>query len=189
MKTISLVAGAALLLLVGFTVIMTARYDAVQLPVEPAPAVSVGHDAAERLAGALRIRTISAEDRGAFDAAGFGALHGYLQSTFPRVHAQLQRDTVGTHSLLYTWPGSDSSLKPILLVGHLDVVPVEPGTERQWQHDPFGGDISEGFIWGRGAIDNKSTVLGTLEAIDMLLSEGFQPIRTVYLAFGHDEEV
>lgn len=189
MKTISLVAGAALLLLVGFTVIVTARYDAVQLPVKPAPAVIVGHEAAERLAGALRIRTISAEEPGAFDAVAFGALHGYLQSTFPRVHAQLQRDTVGTHSLLYTWAGSDPSLKPILLVGHLDVVPVEPSTEQQWQHDPFGGHISDGFIWGRGAIDNKSTVLGTLEAIDMLLTEGFQPVRTVYLAFGHDEEV
>lgn len=189
MRTISLMAGAALLLLVGFTAIVTARYDAVQLPVEPAPAVTVDHHAAERLAGALRIRTISAEDPGAFDAAAFGALHGYLQSMFPRVHAQLQRDVVGTHSLLYTWAGREPSLKPILLVGHLDVVPVEPGTERQWQHDPFGGDISEGFIWGRGAIDNKSTVLGTLEAIDLLLGDGFQPVRTMYLAFGHDEEV
>ena len=147
MKTIAFVAGAALLLFVVFTVIVTARYDAPHLPVEPAPVVIVPDRAAQRLAGALRIRTISSEDPSAFDAAVFGALHGYLQAVFPRVHAQLQRETVGRHSLLYTWTGSDPSLKPILLLGHLDVVPVEPGTELQWQHDPFGGEISEGFIW------------------------------------------
>ena len=105
------------------------------------------------------------------------------------MHAQLRRETVGTHSLLYTWQGSDSSLNPILLIGHLDVVPVEPGTEEKWQQDPFGGRIVDGFIWGRGAIDNKSAVVGTLEAVEMLLVEGFRPVRTVYLAYGHDEEV
>jgi carboxypeptidase PM20D1 len=108
---------------------------------------------------------------------------------FSRTHAELQRETVGVHSLLYTWPGSDPSLDPILLMGHMDVVPVEPGTEASWQQDPFGGRIVDGFIWGRGAIDNKSAVLGTLEAVEMLLAEGFRPRRTVYLAYGHDEEV
>jgi carboxypeptidase PM20D1 len=93
------------------------------------------------------------------------------------------------HSLLYTWLGSEPSLNPIMLVGHLDVVPVENGTEAAWQEEPFSGRISEGFIWGRGAIDDKSAVVGTLEAVDMLLEEGFRPTRSVYLAFGHDEEV
>jgi carboxypeptidase PM20D1 len=71
----------------------------------------------------------------------------------------------------------------------MDVVPVESGSEQNWQHAPFGGGIVDGFIWGRGAIDNKSTVLGTLEAVEMLLAEGFRPTRTVYLAYGHDEEI
>src|SRR3712207_2202199 len=74
-------------------------------------------------------------------------------------------------------------------MGHLDVVPVEPGTEKQWQEDPFGGRIADGFVWGRGAIDNKLSVLGTLEAVEMLLGEGFRPARTVHLAYGQDEEV
>jgi carboxypeptidase PM20D1 len=68
-------------------------------------------------------------------------------------------------------------------------VPVEPGTEEKWQQPPFGGRIVDGLIWGRGAIDNKSTVVGTLEAVEMLLAEGFRPARTVYVAYGHDEEV
>jgi hypothetical protein len=71
----------------------------------------------------------------------------------------------------------------------MDVVPVDPDTEDEWQQEPFGGRISDGYIWGRGAIDNKSTVLGTLEAVEMLLADGFRPTRTVYLAYGHDEEV
>jgi carboxypeptidase PM20D1 len=105
------------------------------------------------------------------------------------VHAQLQRETVGPHSLLYTWRGRDPALEPMLLVGHLDVVPVEPGTEGRWHEAPFSGRIADGVAWGRGAIDNKSAVLGTLEAAEMLLAEGFRPARTVYLAYGHDEEV
>ena len=71
----------------------------------------------------------------------------------------------------------------------MDVVPAEPETDGKWEHDPFAGDVADGFIWGRGAIDNKSAVLGTLEAVEMLLDEGFRPARTIYLAYGHDEEV
>ena len=180
---------AAVVSLVGFTLVRTARYGSAQPAVDPAPDVAIPEGAAERLAGALRIPTISHEDPAAFDGEAFRALHAYLQAAFPRAHSQLRRETVGTHSLLYTWHGSDPSLKPILLVGHLDVVPVEPGTEGKWQEEPFGGRIADGFIWGRGAIDNKSAVVGMLEAVEMLLGEGFRPARTVYLAYGHDEEV
>jgi carboxypeptidase PM20D1 len=181
--------GAALMLFVACAVAVSARYHSEQPPVQPVPEVAIPDGAAERLAGSLRIPTISSDDPAAFDADVFGTLHRYLQAAFPRVHARLRRETVATHSLLYTWQGSDSSLKPILLIGHLDVVPVETGTQGKWRQDPFGGRIVDGFIWGRGAIDNKSAVLGTLEAVEMLLAEGFRPVRTVYLAYGHDEEV
>jgi carboxypeptidase PM20D1 len=189
MRKFFLLVSAASVLLVGFAVGVTARYESTQPFVAPAPEVAIPEGAADRLASSLRIQTISSEDPAATDAGAFATLHQYLQVSFPQVHAQLRRETVGTHSLLYTWPGTDSSLNPILLIGHLDVVPVETGTQKKWQHDPFGGRIADGFIWGRGAIDNKSAVLGTLEAVEMLLAEGFRPARTVYLAYGHDEEV
>lgn len=189
MKAFLLLLGAAVALFVALTVAATARCQSAQSLVAPVPDVTVPDGAAERLAGSLRIPTISPEDPSDFDAGAFRAFHAYLQSVFPRVHAQLLRETVGTHSLLYTWRGGDPALKPILLMGHLDVVPVEAGSQQQWQEDPFGGRIADGFIWGRGAVDNKSAVLGTLEAVEMLLGEGFQPARTVYLAYGHDEEV
>jgi carboxypeptidase PM20D1 len=189
MRKLFLLLGAAVVLLVGFTLARTARYESDRSAVERAPRIAIPEGAAERLAGSLRMRTISHADPAAFDSDAFRALHAYLQTAFPRVHAQLGREIVGTHSLLYTWRGSDLSLKPILLTGHLDVVPVEPGTEASWQEEPFGGRIAGGFIWGRGAIDNKSAIVGTLEAVEMLLGEGFRPARTVHLAYGHDEEV
>ena len=188
-KGVFLLLGGAVALLVAFIVARTA-FLGLSLPaVEPAAEISIPAGAAERLAGSLRIPTISHEDPAAFDAKAFRALHAYLEAAFPRTHAQLRRETIGAHSLLYTWSGSNDALKPILLLGHLDVVPVEPGTEKDWQSDPFGGRIADGFIWGRGAIDNKSAVVGTLEAVEMLLGAGFRPARTVYLAYGHDEEV
>ncbi|MFL5386422.1 MAG: M20 family peptidase [Longimicrobiaceae bacterium] len=189
LRRILLLLVSAVVLLVAVALVRTARFRPTEALVPPAPAVAIPDGAAERLAGSLRIRTISHETPAAFDAAAFQALHTYLQAQFPRVHAQLRREAVATHSLLYTWPGSDPSLKPVLLMGHLDVVPVEPGTERNWQVEPFGGRIADGFVWGRGAIDNKSAVVGMLEAVEMLLGEGYRPARTVYLAYGHDEEV
>ena len=181
--------GAAFVLFVAIILVRAAAYGSVAPPAERAPEVAIPEGAAERLAGSVRIPTISHEDPAALNAQSFQDLHAYLQAQFPKVHSELQRETIGTHSLLYTWPGSDPSLKPILLMGHMDVVPVEPGTEEKWQEKPFSGRIAEGFIWGRGAIDNKSAVVGTLEAVEMLLTEGFRPARTVHLAYGHDEEV
>jgi len=189
MRKLLFLLGAAAVLLVGVSLVRTARYGSTPSGIDPVPRVAVPEGAAERLAGSLRIPTISHEDPAGLDAKAFQALHVYLEAAFPRVHSQLRREIVWSHSLLYTWPGSDASLKPILLMGHLDVVPVEPGTAEAWREDPFGGRIAGGFIWGRGAIDNKLAVVGTLEAVEMLLGEGFRPARTVHLAYGHDEEV
>ena len=100
----------------------------------------------------------------------------------------MKREIVNDYSLLYRWQGSDPSLKPILLNAHTDVVPVEPNTEADWTHSPFSGTIADGFIWGRGAMDMKASLMGILEAIEYLITQSFVPARTVYLAFSHDEE-
>lgn len=144
---------------------------------------------AGRLAGALRISTISQAAGEPSGTAAFHALADYLQAQFPQVHATLEREIVGDGSLLYRWPGSDAQAAPVLLLAHLDVVPVEPGTESRWTQAPFSGAIVEGHIWGRGALDDKAGAVGQLEAIEQLLAAGFVPRRTVWLAFGHDEEI
>lgn len=142
---------------------------------------------AERLAGALRFRTLSYRETGRVDASAFRGLRRYLWEKFPRIRAHLTRRVIGGASLLYEWRGSDPHLEPMLLAAHLDVVPA-PSPD-SWAHPPFAGDIDGDFVWGRGALDDKSSVLGDLEAVDALLREGYSPQRTLYLAFGQDEEV
>ena len=92
-------------------------------------------------------------------------------------------------SLLYTWPGEDPSLQPVALLAHMDVVPVQATTLGQWTHPPFAGVVADGAVWGRGAIDMKSTMVSLMEAAEHMTRRGVRPARTVYLAFGHDEEV
>jgi carboxypeptidase PM20D1 len=145
--------------------------------------------AAGRLAGALRFPTVSHEGGANVEAAAFQGLHQYLQQTFPRVHATLTREVVNGYSLLYTWKGRKPDLPPVLLMSHQDVVPVEPGTEKDWTHSAFSGFMDDAWVWGRGSLDDKVGVLGLLEAAETLLGRGFQPDRTIYFAFGHDEEV
>lgn len=142
-----------------------------------------------RLAEALRFPTLSSQEGEARDPAPFRALHAYLERAFPRVHALLERETVADLSLLYRWPGTAPELAPVLLAAHLDVVPVPEDQREAWSHPPFAGVVADGYVWGRGALDDKAGVLGVLEAVETLAAEGFTPRRTVYLAFGHDEEV
>jgi len=116
-------------------------------------------------------------------------LHAALQEAFPTVHSRLTLDRFEGLSLRYTWIGSDPSLPPLVLMAHQDVVPVNIGTESDWSHPPFSGQIADGYIYGRGAMDNKGAIVALLEAVEQLLLDGYQPRRTVVLAFGHDEEV
>jgi len=143
--------------------------------------------APRRLATAVTFPTVSSREPGMLDPAPFVALDAFLREAFPRVHEHLSRTDIGELSHLYEWQGRDPELKPVLLMAHQDVVPaVDP---ESWRHPPFSGTIEDGFVWGRGAMDDKAALMGCLEAIEELLSSGFQPARTVYLAFGHDEEV
>ena len=185
----ALVIGLVLLLMIAL--IRASLLTSHQITVSPGrPPITLDPEAvAERFAGALRFQTISQQGALGGDRTSFLQLHDYLMRKFPKAHGVLKREIIGEYSLLYTWAGSDPALAPILLLGHMDVVPVEPGTEGGWTYPPFGGVVADGYIWGRGAMDFKMAVVGTLEAIEALLAEGFTPRRTVMLAFGHDEEI
>ena len=188
-KRILLTLFAALLLLVAAVAVNTLRQGSRQLEVPPAPPLAIDErGVADKLAGAIRFQTISSHDDPQLNAGEFQKLHAHLQERFPRVHATLRREVVGL-SLLYTWPGSDSQAKPIAFLAHQDVVPIAPGTEPNWQAAPFSGEVRDGFVWGRGAWDDKANLIAQLEAVEMLLASGFQPRQTVYLVFGADEEV
>ena len=143
--------------------------------------------ACEHLARAIRCRTISSSE-GDMDMAPFLELHRELEEMYPLVHKHLTREVVNEGSLLYHWKGADPAAKPVLFMGHIDVVPVEAGTESDWTHDAFSGVIEDGYVWGRGAMDIKVQVITVLDAVERLLGEGFAPRTDIYLAFGHDEE-
>jgi carboxypeptidase PM20D1 len=178
------------LVLVAAVGLRAATVESRQVRAEPVNELAVdSRAAAERLAGAIRFPTISHEQGRDVEAEAFRGLHQYLRQSFPRVHASMRFETVAGYSLLYTWQGGDPTLAPILLMSHLDVVPVEPGTEGAWKHPAFSGATDGRYVWGRGALDDKVSVVAILEAAETLLGGGFQPRRTVYLAFGHDEEV
>jgi len=178
------------LLLVTAVLIRTVLFTSKKIIVQPTAEIRINDEQfSQHLAGALRFQTISNQDSNKFSGEEFLSLHAYLEKVFPRVHTSLEREIVNDYSLLYTWNGIVPELKPILLMAHQDVVPVISGTEKDWTYPPFEGEIAEGYIWGRGTLDVKSGVMGILEAVEALLQGGFQPKRTVYIAFGHDEEI
>ncbi len=186
---ISLAIGLAVLALffVGFLMLKTALFSPAQKDVKPRGFVDVdGKSVAERLGLAVQFKTISHQDPEKVDSTAFFGLHRLLKTLYPEVHSRLNVETVNEYSLLYTWEGKDPSLNPIMLIAHLDVVPAN---ESDWTHPPFSGELVEGYVWGRGTLDDKLSVIGILEAVDYLLKQGFQPERTVYLGFGHDEEI
>ena len=153
------------------------------------PATSSATSPADNLARALQYRTVSEQDIGKIDYSQFELFHDFLRAAYPRVFAELDVERVNQYSLLLRWQGRDSSKLPILFTGHMDVVPIEPGTEGDWEHPPFDGIVADGKIYGRGTLDDKQGVIGLLEAAEQLLTENFQPGRTIVFAFGHDEEI
>lgn len=191
LKFLGLLLLILVLVVVGRAILVPSR-QAAGLPHTPEP-IDVQRTAHD-LSGAIPFQTISweggsTEEQRKSSEEAFVGFHAYLEKTFPQVYAKLEHQTVGANNLLFTWKGRDALLKPILLMGHQDVVPIEQGTEDKWTYPPFSGEIVDGFIWGRGTLDDKMTIVGLLEAVDTLLSKGFQPKRTIYLAFGQDEEI
>jgi carboxypeptidase PM20D1 len=148
--------------------------------------------AAKRLSKGIKFKTISNQDRTDFNEKAFKDWQKFLVKSYPLAHKTMKWEIVGDprkFSLLYTWEGTNPALAPIVLMGHQDVVPVVPGTESQWEHGAFSGDIAGGYVWGRGSLDDKVMIMAILEAIEMQLKKGFNPERSIILVFGQDEEV
>jgi len=190
LRNAALLVLAAIVVLAGVLAFNAFTVSSRQLQVTAIPRVAVDEAAAaNRLAEAIRFQTISSAANPEQSADALRAMQAHLAASFPAFHAAAKRETVGGHSLLYTWQGTDPALKPVALLAHQDVVPIAPGTEKDWQHPPFAGVVADGFVWGRGSWDDKGNLYSILEAAERLAQQGFRPRRTIYFAFGHDEEV
>src|SRR5436190_22943 len=184
MKRALLLVATAIRVLAAVLLVRTFSVTSMQIAAPPAPPLVLHRAAAlARFSRAIQFRTVSFGENS--PTTEHDAFVAWLATAYPRVHASLQREVVNGHSLLFTWRGSDPSLAPLLLLGHYDVVPVEG----KWQQPPFSGAVNGGFVWGRGTLDDKVTVISILEATESLLAENFRPRRTLLFAFGHDEEL
>jgi carboxypeptidase PM20D1 len=145
--------------------------------------------AALHLSQALQIKTVSFGDTLPIDTAEFIRFRTFMETTYPLMHQQLEKQSFNLFSYVFKWKGKDTLAKPYVLMAHTDVVPVEAVAESKWTYPSFSGRIEKDTIWGRGAVDDKSSAIAIMEAVEALLHEGYAPERTIYLAFGHDEEI
>jgi carboxypeptidase PM20D1 len=182
--------GAVALVLTGVIVYRAAVFlPPEQAKLEPVTHVIDAQAVAAHLSQAVQFATISQQPPMPIDPAPFDGFIAWLAATYPEVHQVLSREMLGNRTVLFKWAGKDSAAKPVMLTAHYDVVPVIPGTEAAWKHPPFAGEIAEGYVWGRGTLDDKSAVITILEAVTYLLKQGYQPPQTIFLSFGHDEEL
>lgn len=189
LKKIFLLLGLALFVLIAVILFKTFTVKSLQPQVAIATAITPADSAVSHLQQAIRYKTISVSDKLPADTAAFQAFHAFLQKAYPLVFSTLHLQKVNNLGLLFTWTGKNSTLKPAVLMAHQDVVPVEGGTENIWSVPPFDGVVKDGYIYGRGTVDDKGSMIALLEATEMLLQRGVQPQQTLYLVFGHDEEL
>lgn len=190
MKNILSVVAVIVLALVAVAVLRAERLQPRAPLAAAVPPLALDENAlAARLAEALRIPTVSTSVDVPLDRQAFADFHALLAARFPKTFATLQVERISEWSLLLRWPGSDAARRPALFAAHMDVVPVDAATLSQWRQPPFAGVIADGEIWGRGALDDKSSLIAQLEAIEWLLAQGYAPARSLYFAFGHDEEI
>ena len=189
MKKLLISIGAFIVVISGILIGNTLTLNSKQVASQQLKVVTLPNDIFQNLSSAIQYPTISYSEEAIPDSTAFLGFHRFLLETFPLTHSKLSLEKINDYSLLYTWQGSDLSKKPIILMSHQDVVPVDEPTIGDWEAGPFEGKITTTDIIGRGTLDDKSTLIGLLEAVEKLLEESYEPSRTIFFAFGHDEEV
>ncbi|MGN7514030.1 MAG: M20 family peptidase [Allomuricauda sp.] len=189
MKKILIAVLGLFVIVAAVLIFNTLSLSSKQVEPEALEAMSFPDNAFENLSKAVQYKTISFSEDAIPDSTAFNGFHQFLEESFPLIHQNLTLEKINDYSLLYTWKGSDASKKPIILLSHQDVVPVDQPTLDDWEAGPFEGAITDSHIIGRGTMDDKSSLMALMESVEVLLEESFTPKQTIYLAFGHDEEL
>ncbi|XP_061488113.1 N-fatty-acyl-amino acid synthase/hydrolase PM20D1 isoform X2 [Rhineura floridana] len=140
------------------------------------------------LQGAVRMQTVSFSPNDQ-NTTALAEFEPYIRKAFPAVFSAtfIEHEIIGEYSHLFTVQGTNPQLQPYMLIAHIDVVPASPDG---WDvSDPFSAEERDGFIYGRGTLDNKNSVMGILHALEFLLRRNYRPHRSFYIGLGHDEEV
>lgn len=135
---------------------------------------------AVKLSGLLQVPTVSNAE-----AEVFSAFQEKVHQLFPLVAQHCARVLVGEKGIIYRWPGQSGG-DPRVFMAHYDVVPAQ---EERWSRPPFSGEIADGAVWGRGALDTKCTLTAQLEAAETLIQQGFVPQQDIYFCYAGDEEI
>ena len=177
-----------IVLFIAVLLIRTAAFKPVPQPEKEFEEISFDNKKAqENLASLVRCRTVSFDDHSKEDNAEFEKLVRMLPDLYPNVFKTCEYTELADRGLLFKWQGkSKGAGDPAVLMAHYDVVPVEPAN---WQRDPFGAEVVDGVMWGRGTLDTKVTFNGILFAADHLIAQGFVPEDDVYFAFSGQEEI
>lgn len=181
----------ALIAIVLIAVLPVLKLESIQdkyLPSEDTERFELRAEATEIFAKGLSYKTISQAPI-MIDSAAFEGLFEHLQASYPTVYEKLQIDTVSTHTLWMKLDGTSANAENMLFISHLDVVPVDPKTIKDWEAEPFAGEIVDDYVYGRGALDDKASAFGILEALETLLSNDWKPSYNFYFCFGQDEEI
>ena len=137
---------------------------------------------ADRLARMIRCQTVSRED--SFAPEEFKKLHRVMEELFPLIHSRGERMIFSDDCWIYRLPGKDTG-RNIMLMSHHDVVKAEGN----WTYPPFGGEIHDGALWGRGTVDTKTPLFAEFSALEELLESGWEPPVNVYIGSSHNEEL
>ncbi len=175
-----------LVLLVAVLLINTVRYSPADHSVDSLTFVPINTGkAAQLLSRAVQFETDSSQP----DEAQFQAFLDWLPVAFPGVHREMTRELISGLTPVLTWTGRDPDAAPVLIAAHYDVVSVPQDSIDRWEHPPYQGAIADGYVWGRGTLDNKGAIIAILSAAESLIEQGKRPKQTVIFSIGHDEEV
>ncbi|MGD0581724.1 MAG: M20/M25/M40 family metallo-hydrolase [Bacteroidales bacterium] len=174
-------------LLIIIIIVRTLLFSSMQIRTAEVKVEGINDECIGHLSKAVSMPTVSYLPDSPIDTLAFNSYMEFIQKSYPMVNEKLKREVFNNFSMLYTWKGKDTSLRPMVLMAHYDVVP--PGDTASWERKPFSGYFDGSYVWGRGTLDDKASMISILEAVEKLLAKGFKPGRTLYLSFGHDEEL
>ncbi|WP_017257578.1 M20 family peptidase [Pedobacter arcticus] len=189
MKNLLKIIGAMLLLLIVTVLVKTFLFKSKQVSVQPYKPLLLNDSCVANLQKAISFKTISYDDAAKMDSSAFYGFQAFLVENYPLVFSKMEVEKVNIFSLILHWKGKSATAKPVILMAHQDVVPIEEATKEQWEVNPFSGEVKDGFVYGRGAIDDKGSLIAILEGAEHLLKQGFIPQADIYFVFGHDEEI